>query len=93
MISDPGMTPMIRAARRIGWLLMAAAVLAAAAARHFGVAAVGPVPLIVPVLLTGMVGAMLVINTMLVRALYRRLEAAKAEAAADAAAERDAPPG
>lgn len=68
--------------RRIGWLLMLAALGIAVAARQFGVSHYGPFPALVVVLLVGGIGVMLVFTDMMVRALYAQVGAAATSEAA-----------
>lgn len=74
--------------RRIGWLLMLAALGIAVAARAAGATHYGPFPALVIVLLVGGIGVMLVVTDMMVRGLYAQVGAA---AGADAKSVADSP--
>ncbi|MDX2209205.1 MAG: hypothetical protein SFV20_02475 [Sphingopyxis sp.] len=74
--------------RRIGWILMFAALGVAVAARQFGMSNYGPFPALVIVLLVGGIGVMLVLTDMMVRGLYAQVDAA---AGADAKSVADSP--
>ena len=68
---------MSRAARLIGYALMAAAALLALAMRRGAIDSVGPFPVAAIALLVGMIGVMLVFTELVVRGLYAQVEAAK----------------
>lgn len=68
---------MSRAARLIGYGLMAAAALLAVAIRRGTIDSVGPFPVAAIALLVGMVGVMLVFTDLMVRGLYAQVDAAK----------------
>lgn len=68
---------MSRAARLIGYALMAAAALLALAMRRGAIDSVGPFPVAAIALLVGMIGVMLVFTDLMVRGLYAQVEAAK----------------
>lgn len=69
--------------RRIGWLLMALALLVGWGGRSAGVTLYGPFPATVVALLIGGIGVMLVITDIMVRGLYAQVgdAAAKSEPA------------
>lgn len=73
---------MSRAARLIGYALMAAAALLAAAMRRGVIESVGPFPVAAIALLVGMIGVMLVFTDLMVRGLYAQVDAAKRDAEA-----------
>lgn len=68
------------APRLIGYACMAASLALALAARRGVIDGFGPVPVIVPVLVLGGFGVLLVLTHMMVRALYRQIDAARAAA-------------
>ncbi len=69
---------MSRAPRLIGYALMAAAILLAAAMRRGVIDGIGPFPVAAVALLVGMIGVMLVFTDLMVRGLYAEVGAAKA---------------
>ncbi|NJS15623.1 MAG: hypothetical protein HC788_14785 [Sphingopyxis sp.] len=71
------MTPL---PRRIGWLLMALALVIGWGARGVGFTHYGPFPAVVVALIVGGVGVMLVFTDMMVRGLYGEIGKAKAAA-------------
>jgi hypothetical protein len=73
---------MSRAARLIGYALMAAAALLAVAMRRGAIESVGPFPVAAVALLVGMIGVMLVFTDLMVRGLYAQVDAAKRDAEA-----------
>lgn len=66
-----------RVGRLIGYALMAAAALLAAAMKKDGVESVGPLPAVAVVLFLGMAGTMLVFTDLMVRGLYAQVGAAR----------------
>lgn len=68
---------MSRIPRFIGYAMMAAAALLAAAMRQAKIDAIGPVPVVAAVLFIGMTGAMLVFTDLMVRGLYAQINAAR----------------
>lgn len=87
------MTPL---PRRIGWALMATALLVGWGGRGAGISHYGPFPAAVVALLVGGIGVMLVVTDMMVRGLYAELGKAEAQpggALSEAAGADDAPVG
>ncbi|MDO9369608.1 MAG: hypothetical protein Q7T68_13655 [Sphingopyxis sp.] len=74
---------MSRVPRFIGYMLMAAAALVAAAMKKHGVESIGPLPAIAVALFLGMVGVMLVFTDLMVRGLYAQIDAEKAASPSD----------
>jgi hypothetical protein len=78
--------------RRVGWLLMALAVLVGWGGRSMGVTHYGPFPAVAVMLLVGGIGVMLVVTDIMVRGMYAQVGAAaqsEAAAAGDAAVRPD----
>jgi hypothetical protein len=70
--------------RRIGWLLMAAALAIGWGAKGAGLTHYGPFPAVVVALLVGGIGVMLVVTDMMVRGLYAEVaKAPRTEGAAE----------
>jgi hypothetical protein len=67
--------------RRIGWLMMAAALAIGWGARGAGWTHYGPFPAVAVALLVGGIGVMLVFTDMMVRGLYAEIGKAKASEA------------